>query len=330
MHKLILVESNNNPMNVSIKIGIIGLAVFIVASCKSQSSGNPATLLQKFDGWYDANFRWDQKLTNLSIIQRDTKIQASGDLERVVSVAAQEEIRKTLENLNLQRAYGTVPCTIGKIDNAFRAKCGVSSDWVQAGLHDPDAETPLMIAVNKGDLLGVRSALAAGADVNSSDQAGTTALMLASLNNHESIVELLLKSGANPNKKSKSGNFALLYGAGSSNGIVKALLSAHAYVNEKNGDFETALFDAALTGQTANIKLLLASGADINAQTVAGLTPLMTAAIQGNREAVALLLAKGANPTLRRDNGSTALELAMNGQTRDPKTIQLLRRATLK
>ena len=60
-----------------------------------------------------------------------------------------------------------------------------------------DAVENLMDAAASGDIEGVRSALAAGADINSRRQFGDAALNLAAENGHGAVVRTLVGGGAN-------------------------------------------------------------------------------------------------------------------------------------
>ena len=51
-------------------------------------------------------------------------------------------------------------------------------------------------AIRDGSVERARSALNAGADINSKDRYGNTALMLAAVNGHAAIVRLLIERGA--------------------------------------------------------------------------------------------------------------------------------------
>ena len=57
----------------------------------------------------------------------------------------------------------------------------------------------LLQAARAGDLAAVTTLLADGADVNSADRYGSTALATASVNGHLEVVRLLLEKGADPN-----------------------------------------------------------------------------------------------------------------------------------
>ena len=88
----------------------------------------------------------------------------------------------------------------------------------------PGGWTPLMYAALYGDAEAVRLLLAAGANPNTQNDAGGTALMYA-LEDAEKT-RLLLNAGADANARSGEGRTALLIAVGwsGSNAVVKLLL----------------------------------------------------------------------------------------------------------
>ena len=125
----------------------------------------------------------------------------------------------------------------------------------------------------------IRKLLKAGANVNTKDKNGETALMDASWDNKKNIVKLLLKAGADPNIKDKDNWTALIY--------------------------------ASDRGNTEIVKLLLKAGANPNIQiSKDGNTPLMLASRDNMKNIVALLIAAGANPNIKNKNGDNALSPA--------------------
>ena len=104
----------------------------------------------------------------------------------------------------------------------------------------------------EGKLVEVRSALAGGEDVNSKDSSGRTALIIAVLNKHNSIVKLLLDQPAvDVNMKNDHGRTALHYAAWSNNTEGARMLLLHKDFNSFNvtGNFgDTALMIAVMGG----------------------------------------------------------------------------------
>ncbi len=106
-------------------------------------------------------------------------------------------------------------------DSAFRALCGKGSAGEVAAMikkdanvnaADEDGETPLMVAVKKGNAPVVDVLLAAGAKVNAKNASGEDALTLAvrAREPNAAIVASLLKGGADAKTATKDGETALM------------------------------------------------------------------------------------------------------------------------
>lgn len=65
--------------------------------------------------------------------------------------------------------------------------------------------TELMVCASKGDIENAKKHLASGDDINTRNVQGGTALLIAVLNNHPSMVSLLLKHGADASIASNKG-----------------------------------------------------------------------------------------------------------------------------
>ena len=172
--------------------------------------------------------------------------------------------------------------------------------------------TPLMYAARQGALAAARVLVEAGAGMNLTDPDGTTALVLAIINDHYDSARLLVEKGADPNIADTAG-MAALYAAVD----VNTLGEIYGRPAKKVVNDITAL---------ELMKVLLTHGANPNAQLKTpalyrahtpgeptlgeGATPLMRAAKNGDAATMRLLLDHGADPSLRQNNGTTALMLA--------------------
>jgi uncharacterized protein len=154
-------------------------------------------------------------------------------------------------------------------------------------------------AAMEDDIDAVRLLLKQGADVNSVQGDGTTALHWAAIRNDFEIGHLLIRSGANVNAATRIGGLTPLYlaaGAGNAR-MVSELLQAHASAKATNSvNGTTALMKASAAGSAEVVKLLLDHGADPNAKE-SGLdqTALMFAASADRADVVTLLAARGAD-----------------------------------
>ncbi|MCB1144700.1 MAG: ankyrin repeat domain-containing protein, partial [Leptospiraceae bacterium] len=141
---------------------------------------------------------------------------------------------------------------------------------------DPDSD--LIDASLKGDLVGVKAALKAGANVDArtgkvvifsplrvNDYSDATPLIIASGNGKIEIVKFLIQNNADVNSRSTYGDSPLHYA--SINGhleIVKILIQNNANINAKNNLDQTSLHASVKGGQLEIVKILIKSNVDYN------------------------------------------------------------------
>ena len=158
-----------------------------------------------------------------------------------------------------------------------------------------------MVAAKNGYLGIVELLIKAGAELNTTDsdghsalalqqhdawlKEGKTALFHAATNNHTRCVECLLKTGADM------------------------------YVANRHGSL--VLNAVSYTGYKRCVELLIEHGADVNRPDVNGTTPLMSAASSGHISVMQKLLEAGASVNVRDANGSNVLFAAMRSDSND-------------
>ncbi len=163
-------------------------------------------------------------------------------------------------------------------------------------------ERPVADAAARGDVVTVQDLLRNGADVNTAQGDGMTALHWAAERGDLALAEVLIYSGANVNAGTRIGRYTPLHLAtrGGHVDVVAALLRAKADPNATTTNSGvTPLHLAAIAGSAEAIDALLKAGAAVDAKEASwGQTPLIFAASRGQVEAIRALLAAGADPVL--------------------------------
>jgi hypothetical protein len=152
----------------------------------------------------------------------------------------------------------------------------------------------------------VRALLAKGAEVNSTNKDGTTALLEACRYCGPKVVRALIANGADVNAKDNLGITALIslsyrgFEESVALKAVRALLASGADVDAKDNKGWTALMLASQFGWINLVKELLANGADVNAKDSEGATAMERASEGRHPEMVRALRARGPVAALRR------------------------------
>lgn len=177
-------------------------------------------------------------------------------------------------------------------------------------MEDRKSTTILASASKYGISSLVRTLLAKDVDVNHKDKHGRTAIMWATLFNHNDIVQMLVTAKANVNcKEGGSSERTLLFHAADRgcDNIVETLLAAGADVDHESGSKNTAIMVAADNGHTNIIRLLIHAGANVDHTNMFERTAIIHAARHGHSKAVKTLVAAGANIDHKDKEGYTAL-----------------------
>jgi ankyrin repeat protein len=188
-----------------------------------------------------------------------------------------EILKKLLETQPDRIAALRIPCNLARL-NRTKALKFLIDRGIPVDLREKDSVyfTPLMFAVEHGELDTVRFLLDHGADVNALDKRGVAPLFIAAWRGHAGIVSLLIDRGAQLENSSSQVREA-----------------------DKRMDHGTALHGAVQQGHTAIVKLLLERGANINAVSPGKfLTPLVCALAMKDFEMATMLLDRGASPNL--------------------------------
>src|SRR5712691_7355672 len=172
---------------------------------------------------------------------------------------------------------------------------------VQFGAASPG----LLVAIRNGDHSLTEKLLRAGADVNTVDSDGTTALMHSVIESDVKMMKLLIESGANVNAKNGLDSTALIYAA-TNLAKTRLLLDRGAEVKARGKRGATPMSVAVTTfGSTPVLKLLAAKGAEPEDRLMA------LAAAKGDLEAIQFLLGLGVRAG---DRSGATLSAAITGR----------------
>ena len=158
--------------------------------------------------------------------------------------------------------------------------------------------TAFVEAAMNGNRDAIRSLLKDGADVNTTQADGMTALHWAAQKGDVELAKMLLYASANLKATTRIGGYTPLLIA-SKNGdatMITTLATAGADVNATTTNGTTPLMLAAAAGKAPAVKALIDAGAAVNAkESVKGETALTFAAAFGRADVIRVLTANGAD-----------------------------------
>ncbi|TKA72535.1 hypothetical protein B0A49_04229 [Cryomyces minteri] len=157
-------------------------------------------------------------------------------------------------------------------------------------------------------------------DADAQDGSGWTSLMMASSlkdDEGEALLDLLLAKGADVNTKNNNGQTALHFAASKNNlAIGRKLIQHKASSRVKDRRGQLPLHRAAAVGSVPMVKLLLGSKSPLNATDMDGSTALHHAIAEGHGDTAVLLLKAGAETDKRDSDGKLAIDLAPDPKIR--------------
>ncbi|HEY8152744.1 MAG TPA: ankyrin repeat domain-containing protein [Myxococcota bacterium] len=176
-------------------------------------------------------------------------------------------------------------------------------------------EQRFLEAARQGDLATLEKALARGVPIQSRDDLGRNALLLAARDAGSlEVVRFLRAKGVAVDAPDLGGRAAISWAAGEGRiAIVRELAGAGAQIDRRDVDGRTPCFQAVLGDHREVVVFLLDAGADVNAADRFRDTPLMQACAKGFDAMAALLLQRGADPALKDQEGRTARDRAAKG-----------------
>jgi hypothetical protein len=189
---------------------------------------------------------------------------------------------------------------------------------------DADARSPtdpdlplLRAAAERGDVAEVRRIVSAGTPVDLKDEAGRTALLLATGNGHTEVARVLIEAGADINAQAANMDTPwMLAGARGRHEILALMLPKGPNYALRNRFGGNALIPACERAHVETVRLLLAkSRIPVDHINNLGWTCLLEIVILGDGgprhvEVARLVLDAGANPNIADKDGVTPLQHA--------------------
>ena len=180
--------------------------------------------------------------------------------------------------------------------------------------------TALHAAVEQQDVVQVKALLVLPEGkslLEARDAQGRTALLLATVLDHNAIAEVLIHAGADVNAQDNQQDSAYLFaGARGKLPILRLALAHGADLRSTNRFGGTALTPAAERGHVEAVRLLIDAGVDVNQVNRLGWTALLEAIIlssggPAHQDIVRQLIAAGADVNLADHDGVTPLAHAV-------------------
>jgi uncharacterized protein len=177
------------------------------------------------------------------------------------------------------------------------------------------------------DAAQIRDLLSEGADIDARDEAGRTALLIATHDNRIAVARALIEAGADVNAKDRIDDSPYLYaGARGHLEILKMTLAHGADVKSTNRYGGTALIPASERGHVDTVRTLIEAGVDVDHVNNLGWTALLEAIILGDggerhQQIVGLLVKAGADVNLADRDGVKPLQHARSRGYREIEAI---------
>jgi hypothetical protein len=178
------------------------------------------------------------------------------------------------------------------------------------------ASVELLRAARDGDADLVAIALRAGADIESRDERGRTALLLASAADNVDTAKLLVVLGADPDAQDDQQDSAwLVTGVTGSVAMLEVLLPARPDLALRNRFGGVSVIPASERGHVEYVRRVVATGIDVNHINDLGWTAMLEAIVYGDgsapyQEIIGILLDAGADPRIADKDGVTPLQHA--------------------
>ena len=186
--------------------------------------------------------------------------------------------------------------------------------------------TALMAACQKGNVEAINTLVNAGADPNTADTIDATWIHHAFVGCcSKDTLQAVIENGADVNATDMNSTTALMLACQEGNmEVINVLLNAGADINIVDTKGLTWIHHAVVRGgNKETLQAIINYGANVNATNKENMTALMYACSRGNVETINVLLNAGANPVIADTKGFTCIHYAVYGDC-DKDTLQAL------
>lgn len=208
-------------------------------------------------------------------------------------------------DVNITSSYGITPLIAASAAGKTDAVKYLLAHGADATAKDNTGKTPILYAMqNDAPELVAALAKANPISVNLPDPNGNTPLILAAQRGFLKQTKNLLAGGANPDYRNPSSGLSALAAAAAEGHIdvIRALVrNGQATIDLPDLNGRTPLMYAAEQGQPAALHTLLQLKADVNAQDNTGATALMRATAKDNEEIMTILLKDKSSKLFQKD-----------------------------
>lgn len=240
---------------------------------------------------YGGECKTERRVLRMEITKQPEGLKVRGDK----MMAGKWGERWTIDRCGQPIAYDMTFTADGRGGTFISTK--IASEHMGASGAPAGVDSQLLSAVEEGNRERIEELLAQNANIEVTDHAGRTVLMVAALKGKAEAVKVLLTKGSNAKATTKGGLTPLHLASNSE--VVRLLVAAGADIHQKDADDRLPLMYACGRGNLDAVQTLLEMGADVNARDMHGVTPLILAIEPGHVEVARLLLEKGADPGYR-------------------------------
>ncbi|XP_065842029.1 serine/threonine-protein phosphatase 6 regulatory ankyrin repeat subunit B-like isoform X2 [Oscarella lobularis] len=205
---------------------------------------------------------------------------------------------------------------------------------IEVNLRNRNYQTALHLACSKGHSKVASALLERGADVEISDESGSTPFLCGCASGDKDTLVVLSKANCTMAATDKNGDSGLhlcaVFGSNSDECLAWLLEHAGIEVNLRNRNGQTALHRACRNGHSKVASALLERGADVEIRDENSWTPFLCGCASGNKATLVVLSKANCTKTATDKDGDSGLHLcAYFGSNSDECVVWLLEHSSI-